>query len=63
MMNIFRFFGDMSHLASILILILKLRASKSAAGEPQTPGDGGEFFCVFFFLWTATGWFRFSAVV
>lgn len=31
-MNIFRFFGDMSHLASILVLLLKLRASKSAAG-------------------------------
>lgn len=32
-MNIFRFFGDMSHTASILVLLLKLRASKSAAGE------------------------------
>lgn len=32
-MNIFRIFGDMSHLASILVLLLKLRASKSAAGE------------------------------
>ncbi|CAM9243687.1 unnamed protein product [Pylaiella littoralis] len=31
-MNIFRFFGDMSHTASILVLLLKLRASKSAAG-------------------------------
>eukprot|EP00752_Nemacystus_decipiens_P008722 g7783.t1 len=31
-MNIFRLFGDMSHLASILVLLLKLRASKSAAG-------------------------------
>lgn len=33
MMNIFRLFGDMSHLASILVLLLKLRASKSAAGK------------------------------
>lgn len=32
-MNIFRLIGDMSHLASILLLLLKLRASKSAAGE------------------------------
>lgn len=32
-MNAFRFLGDMSHTASILILLLKLRASKSAAGE------------------------------
>eukprot|EP00903_Cladosiphon_okamuranus_P020998 g19290.t1 len=31
-MNIFRIFGDMSHLASILVLLLKLRASKTAAG-------------------------------
>ncbi|CAM9987282.1 unnamed protein product [Ascophyllum nodosum] len=31
-MNIFRFLGDMSHTASILVLLLKLRASKSAAG-------------------------------
>lgn len=35
-MNIFRIFGDMSHLASILVLLLKLRASKSAAGEDFT---------------------------
>lgn len=32
-MNIFRLAGDMSHTASILMLLLKLRASKSAAGE------------------------------
>ena len=32
-MNIFRLLGDMSHTASILFLLLKLRASKSAAGE------------------------------
>lgn len=31
-MNIFRLTGDMSHLLSILLLLLKLRASKSAAG-------------------------------
>ncbi|CAB1106319.1 unnamed protein product [Ectocarpus sp. CCAP 1310/34] len=31
-MNIFRLAGDMSHTASILMLLLKLRASKSAAG-------------------------------
>eukprot|EP00904_Undaria_pinnatifida_P006805 jgi/Undpi1/3254/HiC_scaffold_15.g06628.m1 len=31
-MNIFRLLGDMSHTASILFLLLKLRASKSAAG-------------------------------
>ena len=32
MMNIFRFAGDMLHLASILILLLKILATKSAAG-------------------------------
>lgn len=32
MLNIFRLLGDMSHLGSILMLLLKLKASKSAAG-------------------------------
>lgn len=32
-MNIFRFLGDMLHTASMLVLLLKLRASKSAVGE------------------------------
>lgn len=31
-MNIFRLIGDMSHLASFLVLLLKLLASRSAAG-------------------------------
>lgn len=31
-MNIFRFAGDMSHVVSILVLILRLRSSKSAVG-------------------------------
>lgn len=31
-MNIFRFFGDMSHLASFIFLLYRLRQSKSAAG-------------------------------
>ncbi|CAM9628501.1 unnamed protein product [Chrysoparadoxa australica] len=31
-MNIFRFAGDMCHVASIFILLLRLRATKSAAG-------------------------------
>ncbi|KAI8832331.1 endoplasmic reticulum retention protein [Chytriomyces hyalinus] len=31
-MNIFRFLGDMAHLASILILLLKINQSRSAAG-------------------------------
>lgn len=41
-MNIFRLIGDMSHTASILMLLLKLRASKSAAGEKcnQVVQDG-----------------------
>ncbi|XP_022548380.1 ER lumen protein-retaining receptor A-like isoform X1 [Brassica napus] len=32
-MNIFRFAGDMTHLMSILILLLKIYATKSCAGE------------------------------
>merc|ERR1712216_654324 len=31
-MNIFRFFGDMTHLCSILVLLLKINATKSCAG-------------------------------
>lgn len=31
-MNLFRLAGDMSHLASFLVLLLKLLASRSAAG-------------------------------
>lgn len=32
MMNIFRFVGDMCHLSSILVLLLRLRVTKNAAG-------------------------------
>lgn len=31
-MNIFRFFGDLAHLASIFILIHKIQTSRSARG-------------------------------
>ena len=31
-MNLFRFAGDMSHVVSIIVLILRLRVSKSAVG-------------------------------
>jgi len=31
-MNIFRFVGDMTHLASILVLLLKIQATKSCSG-------------------------------
>lgn len=47
-MNIFRLLGDMSHTASILFLLLKLRASKSAAGEKAAHAS---FTCLKFFLW------------
>lgn len=32
-MNIFRALGDMSHLTAKLLMVLKLHASRSAAGE------------------------------
>lgn len=32
MMNVFRFVGDMCHLSSILVLLLRLRVTKNAAG-------------------------------
>lgn len=31
-MNIFRFFADLSHLASIIILIMNMRQRRSSAG-------------------------------
>ena len=36
-MNIFRLAGDMTHLASILVLMLKIRAMRSCAGEGGAP--------------------------
>lgn len=35
-MNIFRFVGDMTHLISFLVLLLKLLASRSASGTKVT---------------------------
>ena len=35
MMNIFRFVGDMSHLASFFLLLAKLIYTKSSTGEPS----------------------------
>jgi len=32
-MNIFRLCGDMSHVFSIIVLLLRLRVAKNAAGE------------------------------
>ena len=34
-MNIFRLCGDMSHVFSILVLLLRLRVAKNAQGEPM----------------------------
>jgi len=31
-MNLFRFVGDMSHLLSIIVLLLKIRATRSCRG-------------------------------
>lgn len=36
-MNIFRVLGDMSHLVARLLLVVKLHASRSAAGEDRIP--------------------------
>lgn len=35
-MNIFRLAGDMTHLLSIVVLLLKIHATKSCAGESHT---------------------------
>ncbi|RWW32759.1 hypothetical protein GW17_00002546 [Ensete ventricosum] len=34
-MNAFRFAGDMSHLVSVLVLLLKIYATKSCSGSPR----------------------------
>ena len=33
-MNAFRFLGDMTHLFSVLVLLLKIYATKSCSGKP-----------------------------
>lgn len=40
-MNLFRLAGDMAHLASFLVLLLKLLASRSANGECVACGCSG----------------------
>jgi hypothetical protein len=49
-MNIFRLCGDMSHVFSIIVLLLRLRVAKNASGElRKRSGSGGGvvFACVF----------------
>jgi len=36
-MNIFRFAGDMCHLFSIIVLLLRLRVARNAQGESAAP--------------------------
>ncbi|URE22780.1 ubiquitin carboxyl-terminal hydrolase [Musa troglodytarum] len=50
-MNIFRLAGDMTHLMSVLVLLLKIHTIKSCAGKSQL------FFFFFFsgFSWTLSG--------
>ena len=48
-MNIFRLAGDMTHLVSILVLMLKIRAMRSCAGESGRWFENRRaFFCLFF---------------
>ncbi|URE22783.1 ubiquitin carboxyl-terminal hydrolase, partial [Musa troglodytarum] len=51
-MNIFRLAGDMTHLMSVLVLLLKIHTIKSCAGKSQL------FFFFFFsgFSWTLVMW-------
>ena len=44
-MNIFRLCGDMSHVFSIIVLLLRLRVAKNASGELGSV-SGGDLFCV-----------------
>jgi len=37
-MNIFRLAGDMSHVFSIIVLLLRLRVAKNAQGEGEKCG-------------------------
>lgn len=38
-MNLFRLCGDMFHLLSIMVLLLKIRATRSCRGEQLAVGD------------------------
>jgi hypothetical protein len=49
-MNIFRLCGDMSHLFSIIVLLLRLRVAKNASGEFGLVAAGQE---TPFSFWTA----------
>ncbi|GJM89536.1 hypothetical protein PR202_ga05738 [Eleusine coracana subsp. coracana] len=40
-MNAFRFLGDMTHLFSVLVLLLKIYATKSCSGKPVVEEDAG----------------------
>lgn len=45
-MNIFRFAGDMTHLVSILVLLLKIYATKSCSGNYHLPLSFPLFCCL-----------------
>ncbi len=38
-MNLFRLAGDMTHLLSIIVLLLKINATRSCRGERTAGGD------------------------
>lgn len=42
-MNIFRLAGDMTHLLSIVVLLLKIRATRSCRGEQAGRSSSGAF--------------------
>ena len=41
-MNIFRFVGDMTHLGSFVVLLLKILATRSCRGEGERDGGAAE---------------------
>ena len=47
-MNIFRLLGDMSHLLSIIVLLLKIRATRSCRGTNSRFGIAkyGDVICI-----------------
>lgn len=56
-MNIFRFAGDMTHLISILVLLLKIYATKSCSGSFLFPfWILINFFCISFMLCLRDCW-------
>ncbi len=55
-MNVFRLTGDLSHLAAIIILLLKIWKSRSCAGERALGTSSGCFWLCELRVWVKSVW-------